>query len=166
MPESGVVNLNEREVGFEEQQLPAKVRKDPKEKFYGEFITHPECCAHVSGERQTFTVHDCPPSNPYFIQLPLHIAPVPPKTSEEAFYCVSCHRGHPDIPKDKEKLKPQYPSIAPAQYINDLHITGRIHAKARGKELVVVICNQDTNENYAFRVNFGTEAHCFWIPSE
>lgn len=35
MPESGVLCLNEREVGWEEKQLSVKVHKDPAEKFHG-----------------------------------------------------------------------------------------------------------------------------------
>ncbi|KAJ7444374.1 hypothetical protein B0H11DRAFT_2089641, partial [Mycena galericulata] len=41
-----------------------------------------------------------------------------------------------------------------APFVNSLSIKGRIHAKARGKELI-----------YLFRVNFGLEGHCFWMPS-
>lgn len=38
-------------------------------------------------------------------------------------------------------------SIPPANFVNDLDITGRISAKARGKELVIAICNSKTRKN-------------------
>ncbi|KAJ7754054.1 hypothetical protein B0H16DRAFT_1833154 [Mycena metata] len=53
-----------------------------------------------------------------------------------------------------------------AEFINNLQITGRIHAKARGKELVIAICNSLTHKNFIFRINFRLEAHCFWMPTE
>ncbi|KAJ7020491.1 hypothetical protein C8F04DRAFT_1196534 [Mycena alexandri] len=53
-----------------------------------------------------------------------------------------------------------------AEFVSSLKIHGRISAKARGKELVVAICNSNTGENFVFRIAFGLEAHCFWIPTE
>ncbi|KAJ7643647.1 hypothetical protein FB45DRAFT_1052564 [Roridomyces roridus] len=51
-------------------------------------------------------------------------------------------------------------------FINNLNITGRIRAKARGKELAVAICNAVSDHKYVLRVHFKTEAHLFWMPTE
>ncbi|KAJ7114397.1 hypothetical protein C8R44DRAFT_881241 [Mycena epipterygia] len=56
-------------------------------------------------------------------------------------------------------------SIPPANFVNDLEIKGRISAKARGKELVIAICNSNTRKNFVFRVGFDLEGHCFWMPT-
>ncbi|KAJ7603083.1 hypothetical protein FB45DRAFT_1124318 [Roridomyces roridus] len=51
-------------------------------------------------------------------------------------------------------------------FINNLNITGRIRAKARGKELAVAICNAVSDHKYVLRVHFKTEAHLFCMPTE
>ncbi|KAJ7478782.1 hypothetical protein B0H11DRAFT_2423767 [Mycena galericulata] len=45
---------------------------------------------------------------------------------------------------------------SPADFINELNITGRIFAKARGKELIVAIFNTRIGKN---------ASHCYWIPT-
>ncbi|KAJ7876358.1 hypothetical protein B0H14DRAFT_2568307 [Mycena olivaceomarginata] len=75
-----------------------------KAKYLGCFVTHPECCARVSGNRQTFTTHVTPPNDPNLEPL-LHLRPAaPPKkkgkgmkpaantaASQPRFYCPTCH---------------------------------------------------------------------------
>ncbi|KAJ7490481.1 hypothetical protein FB451DRAFT_1361348 [Mycena latifolia] len=148
----------------------------------GTFITHPECCARVDGARQTFTVHVSDPSNPDFIPLPVS-SPNPSKSKKKAkefppYYCKPCHA--PD-----SALWPYCSSHSmnavlscstsnasalsgvkhPAVFMNELSITGRIFPKARGKELIIAICNSQSRRNFVFRINFGPEAHCFWMPT-
>lgn len=76
-------------------------------------------------------------------------------------------------------------NIPTAEFVNTLKIAGRISAKARGKELVIAICNKHTGMNvsaigfnsynsalrgrpvqFVMRVTFGLEGHCFWIPTQ
>ncbi|KAJ7631609.1 hypothetical protein DFH06DRAFT_1337586 [Mycena polygramma] len=61
---------------------------------------------------------------------------------------------------------PPKPPASAADYVNSLKITGRIRAKARGKELVVAICNAEEGRNFVFRVGYYLEGHCFWMPTE
>ncbi|KAJ7145962.1 hypothetical protein C8R44DRAFT_863786 [Mycena epipterygia] len=56
-------------------------------------------------------------------------------------------------------------SIPPANFVNDLEIKGQSSAKACGKELVIAICNSNTQKNFVFRVGFGLQGHCFWMPT-
>ncbi|KAF7374061.1 hypothetical protein MSAN_00287000 [Mycena sanguinolenta] len=75
--------------------------------------------------------------------------------------------------------------IPTAEFVNTLKIAGRISAKARGKELVIAICNKHMGKNvstigfnscestlrgrpgkFVMRVTFGLEGHCFWIPTQ
>ncbi|KAF7371446.1 hypothetical protein MSAN_00781600 [Mycena sanguinolenta] len=57
-------------------------------------------------------------------------------------------------------------NIPTAEFVNTLKIAGRISAKARGKELVIAICNKHTGKNFVMHVTFGLEGHCFWIPTQ
>ncbi|KAJ7681335.1 hypothetical protein B0H17DRAFT_1333735 [Mycena rosella] len=134
MPEQGVLLLLEREAKWEEEQVPKDVSRDDDEAFYGHFVTHSECCAHVNGTRQTFTLHISSPSDPNFVPLP---RPAPPKKAPKKykefspFYCKCCH----------SKFASEHLTIPSAEFVNQLAITGRLSAKARGKELVIAICN-------------------------
>ncbi|KAJ7508241.1 hypothetical protein B0H11DRAFT_2271108 [Mycena galericulata] len=138
MPEKGVLRLNEREVGWEELQ-PSSIMGEMGEDddpLIGQFVTHP------------------PP--------PAKKGETPPPPS---YHCQSCN-GESDEEEDDEDdagstssiLTTNLPSKilnkSPADFINELNITGRIFAKARGKELI-----------FAFRLNFALEGHCYWIPT-
>ncbi|KAJ7868036.1 hypothetical protein B0H14DRAFT_3586664 [Mycena olivaceomarginata] len=108
MPEKGVIRLFLREIKWEEYELLKKKihrdHQDDDEYFSGRFVTHPECCAQVSGNRQTFTIHVTPPNDPNLEPL-LHPRPAaPPKktgkgmkpmantaASQPRFYCSTCH---------------------------------------------------------------------------
>ncbi|KAJ7677154.1 hypothetical protein B0H17DRAFT_1139801 [Mycena rosella] len=57
-------------------------------------------------------------------------------------------------------------TIPSAEFVNQLAITGHLSAKARGKELVIGICNSTAGNNFIFRIAFGLEAHCFWILTQ
>ncbi|KAJ7667310.1 hypothetical protein B0H17DRAFT_1184203 [Mycena rosella] len=159
MPEQGVLLLLEREAKWEEEQVPKDVSRDDDEAFYGHFVTHSECCAHVNGTRQTFTLHISSPSDPNFVPLP---RPAPPKKAPKKnkefspFYCKCCHSTSPD------EHNSEHLTIPSAEFVNQLAITGRLSAKARGKELVIAICNS-TEE---IIIAFGLEAHCFWILTQ
>ncbi|KAJ7035751.1 hypothetical protein C8F04DRAFT_1341690 [Mycena alexandri] len=94
-------------------------------------------------------------------------------------YCKSCYRAssvdNVDISSNQNSVT-EHENTSPAplvdknmpttEFVSSLKIHGRISAKARGKELVVAICNSNTGENIVFRIAFGLEAHCFWIPIE
>ncbi|KAJ7716845.1 hypothetical protein B0H16DRAFT_1800606 [Mycena metata] len=99
----------------------------------------------------------------------------------ESVYCKSCYAHSPEPGAKSASLDPpseshnhsttspivlEDPNMPAADFINSLNIHGRISAKARGKELVVAICNSITGGNFVFRVSFGLEGHCFWIPTE
>ncbi|KAJ6579335.1 hypothetical protein B0H10DRAFT_2198735 [Mycena sp. CBHHK59/15] len=205
MPEKGVVKLFEREILWEERQVPVSVDRADDNAFMGEFVANPDCCARVNGTRQTFTVHVSSSHDPRFVQLPC--LPPPPsgkkppakKSSKKGedkkdpppFYCPSCHGAHSEesttvsnnpIEKpeplnnfssksvesvaEKTVRAPDIGNIPTAEFVNTLNITGRISAKARGKELIIAICNRKTGKNFVFRLNFALEGHCFWIPTE
>ncbi|KAJ7159319.1 hypothetical protein C8R43DRAFT_1234061 [Mycena crocata] len=180
MPEKAIYKLFEREVGWEERQVSSKVNRDDDSAFFGNFVTHPECCARVTGHRQTFTVHISSPNDENFIDLPLLSPPTP--LPEDApprppHYCGACHRGYtteasggdfslPASVIPRESATPAAANDVPAKYVNKLKIRGRISALARGKELLVAICNPQTEKNFLFRVTFCLEGHCFWIPTE
>ncbi|KAJ6550601.1 hypothetical protein DFH09DRAFT_1168577 [Mycena vulgaris] len=169
MPETGVVKLNE---------LPMKISRDDDQVFYGRFITHPECCARLSGQQQTFSLHVCSPQDPNFLVLP---GVLPDSSTSKTgktkspYYCKACHSARND--KDVEEITPSISASSPetvsatatntpcAEYVNSLNIVGRLYAKARGKELLIAICNKSTAENFIFRIAFGLEAHCFWLPN-
>ncbi|KAJ7686309.1 hypothetical protein B0H17DRAFT_1181243 [Mycena rosella] len=159
MPEQGVLLLLEREAKWEEEQVPKDVSRDDDEAFYGHFVTHSECCAHVNGTRQTFTLHISSPSDPNFVPLP---RPAPPKKAPKKykefspFYCKCCDSTSPD------EHNSEHLTIPSAEFVNQLAITGRLSAKARRKELVIAICNS-TEE---IIIAFGLEAHCFWILTQ
>ncbi|KAJ6603378.1 hypothetical protein DFH09DRAFT_1124289 [Mycena vulgaris] len=164
MPEKGVVKLNEREVRWEERQVPKKISRDDDQVFYGRFITHPECCARLVSQRQTFSLQVCSPQDPNFLVLP-----------GSPYYCKACHSARND--EDVEEITPSISASSPetvsatatntpcAEYVNSLNIVGRLYAKARGKELLIAICNKSKAENFIFRIAFGLEAHCFWLPT-
>ncbi|KAJ6595067.1 hypothetical protein DFH09DRAFT_1136116 [Mycena vulgaris] len=178
MPEKGVVKLNEREVRWEERQVPKKISRDDDQAFYGRFITHPECCARLIGQRQTFSLHVCSPQDPNFLVLP---GVLPDSSTSKTgktkspYYCKACHSARND--EDVEEITPSISASSPetvsatatntpcAEYVNSLNIVGRLYAKARGKELLIAICNKSTAENFIFRIAFGLEAHCFWLPT-
>ncbi|KAJ6494609.1 hypothetical protein DFH09DRAFT_1206441 [Mycena vulgaris] len=178
MPEKGVVKLNEREVRWEERQVPKKISRDDDQAFYGRFITHPECCARLIGQRQTFSLHVCSPQDPNFLVLP---GVLPDSSTSKTgktkspYYCKACHSARND--EHVEEITPSISASSPetvsatatntpcAEYVNSLNIVGRLYAKARGKELLIAICNKSTAEDFIFRIAFGLEAHCFWLPT-
>ncbi|KAJ7110761.1 hypothetical protein C8R46DRAFT_1240461 [Mycena filopes] len=145
-----------------------------------DFVAHSSCCADVDGGRPTFTVHVSSPADPNFVPLPW---PSPPSASATTtqkktkgkktkpselppFYCKSCHSSFSanDISdSDSTDVSPASPA---ADFVNNLKIRGRLSAKARGKELVIAICNKNTGRNFVFRIGFALEAHCFWIPTD
>ncbi|KAJ7823153.1 hypothetical protein B0H14DRAFT_3730571 [Mycena olivaceomarginata] len=108
MPEKGVIRLFLREIKWDEYELLKKKihrdHQDDDEYFSGCFVTHPKCCAWVSGNRQTFTIHVTPPNDPNLEPL-LHPRPAaPPKKKgkgmkptantaalQPRFYCSTCH---------------------------------------------------------------------------
>ncbi|KAJ7176357.1 hypothetical protein C8R43DRAFT_1198025 [Mycena crocata] len=168
MPEKAIYKLFEREVGWEERQVSSKVNRDDDSAFFGNFVAHPECCARVTGHRQTFTVHISSPNDEDFIDLPLLSPPTllpedaPPRPPH---YCGACHRGYtteasggiyiyiyilPASVIPRESATPAAANNVPAKYVNKLKIRGRISALARGKELLVAICNPQTEKNAAF----------------
>ncbi|KAJ6617727.1 hypothetical protein B0H10DRAFT_2218270 [Mycena sp. CBHHK59/15] len=100
---------------------------------------------------------------------------MPPPPS---YHCQSCHGESGEEEDDQEVNEGSTSSIlptnlpskilnkSPADFINELNITGRIFAKAWGKELIVAIFNPRTGKNqFAFRLNFALEGHCFWMPT-
>ncbi|KAJ7106431.1 hypothetical protein C8R43DRAFT_1140555 [Mycena crocata] len=189
MPEKTIMKLNEREIGWEERHVPASVDRADDSAFIGEFISHPVCCARPNGARQTFTVHVSSPGDSKFLPL-RHLPPPPPSHLPFIAHPASAGSDDDDINLTEENV-PSEPlneispkssseieetenkqaatkateSLFTADFVNTLKITGIISAKARGKELVVAICNKSTGKNFAFRVNFALEAHCFWIPT-
>ncbi|KAJ6556765.1 hypothetical protein DFH09DRAFT_1164444 [Mycena vulgaris] len=153
MPEKGVVKLNEREVRWEERQVPKKISRDNDQAFYGRFITHPECCARLIGQRQTFSLHICSPQDPNFLVRP---GVLPDSSTSKTgktkspYYCKACHSARND--EDIEEITPSISASSPetvsatatntpcAEYVNSLNIL-------------------------IFRIAFGLEAHCFWLPT-
>ncbi|KAJ7837855.1 hypothetical protein B0H14DRAFT_3701606 [Mycena olivaceomarginata] len=115
-----------------------------------------------------------------------------PQPKKSAFYCAPCHSlGESNSHKENEQCQPsaitKYQStdidadakrprdkegetdplnIPTAEFVNTLKIARRISAKARGKELVIAICNEHTGMNFVMCVTFGLEGHCFWIPTQ
>ncbi|KAJ7607309.1 hypothetical protein FB45DRAFT_877753 [Roridomyces roridus] len=79
---------------------------------------------------------------------------------------LSRHGGQRDIYHRIPASRPWQPYGSTDNFINNLNITGRICAKARGKELAVAICNAVSDHKYVLRVHFKTEAHLFWMPTE
>ncbi|KAJ7801804.1 hypothetical protein B0H14DRAFT_3782432 [Mycena olivaceomarginata] len=181
MPEKGVLCLFEREIGWEEHRLGPRVNQNDDEVFsvcgldrlsvLGHFVTHPECCARITGARQTFTVHVSSPLDDRFISLPrLPPAPVVTKQTPISHYCSSCKRGYSDDdPASSTPYVSIYsavPSTPAAEFVNSLNINGCLTAKARGKELIIAICNATTGANILFRVGYYMEGHCFWMPTK
>ncbi|KAJ7845732.1 hypothetical protein B0H14DRAFT_2584555 [Mycena olivaceomarginata] len=171
MPEKGVLCLFEREIGWEEHRLGPRVDRNDDEVFFGHFVAHPECCARITGARQTFTVHVSSPLDDRFISLPrLPPAPVVTKQTPISHYCSSCKRGYSDDDPASSTLYASIysavPSTPAAEFVNSLNINGRVTAKARGKELIIAICNATTGANILFRVGYYMEGHCFWMPTK
>ncbi|KAJ7442824.1 hypothetical protein B0H11DRAFT_2291958 [Mycena galericulata] len=163
MPEKGVLRLNEREVGWEELQ-PSSIMGEMGEDddpLIGQFVTHPVRCANPKGSRPTFSLHVSSPLDKNFVQLPTS-QPPPAKKGETppppSYHCQSCN-GESDEEEDDEDDADSTSSIlttnlpskilnkSPADFINELNITGRIFAKARGKELIVAIFNPRIGKN-------------------
>ncbi|KAJ7847589.1 hypothetical protein B0H14DRAFT_2583480 [Mycena olivaceomarginata] len=181
MPEKGVILLNARKVGWEEHRMIASGADRNRDEL---FFAHPDCCARITGECQTFTIHASSPEDQHFVSLPW-LPPPPSKANEPpSHYCTSCQRGYDDNDPvafaDYASIYPTASDIPAADFVNSLDITGRISAKARGKELVIAICNSVTRTNvgirvlfrivirgfqFIFHVAFGMEAHCFWMPT-
>ncbi|KAJ6537257.1 hypothetical protein DFH09DRAFT_1178343 [Mycena vulgaris] len=153
MPEKGVVKLNEHEVRWEEHQVPKKISRDDDQAFYGRFITHPECCARLIGQRQTFSLHVCSPQDPNFLVLP---GVLPDSSTSKTgktkspYYYKACHSARND--EDVEEITPSISASSPetvsatatntpcAEYVNSFNI-------------------------FIFCIAFGLEAHCFWLPT-
>ncbi|KAJ7359970.1 hypothetical protein DFH08DRAFT_801726 [Mycena albidolilacea] len=182
MPEKGVIRLFEREVGWEERQLSSKVDKTNPANFYDVFFTQlpvaaaaePEyycnSCGSSTLEEEGEEDSQSPPdvdNNSEDISVRrtelkhlLHKLALPEEDEEDP-------QSPLDVDDELEDSLPdtQVPKFT-AKFVNTLRISGRIHAKARGKELIIAICNSDVGRNFLLRVNFGLEAHCFWIPTE
>ncbi|KAJ7754068.1 hypothetical protein B0H16DRAFT_1833192 [Mycena metata] len=135
MPEKGVVQLFEREIGWEERQVSTQVDRTIDSNFFGVSF-------------RTFL-------QPWLISHEVYMLPILSAVLVQMALVLPLPRGPP---LGQRKLR--------AEFINTLQITGRIHAKARGKELVIAICNSLTHKNFIFRINFRLEAHCFWMPTE
>ncbi|KAJ7439756.1 hypothetical protein FB451DRAFT_1377796, partial [Mycena latifolia] len=155
MPEKGVLHLFEREVAWEARYAPAS---NKKKTFFGAFATHPECCARVDGACQTFPVHVSDPSNPDLIPLPVsspNASKSKSKKKAKEFPPYCCKPYHtPD-----SALWPHCSSHS----VNAVSSCSTSNA-ARGKELIIAICNSQSRRNFVFHTNFGPEAHCFWMP--
>ncbi|KAJ3573001.1 hypothetical protein NP233_g2714 [Leucocoprinus birnbaumii] len=127
---------------------------------HGLLIIHQECCARTNGNRQSVSVHTCPENDP--IRNPL---PVPKNGKGQT--CLSCYiSDSPGANRDLEHLalsiKDSHSHLhgkLPSTIVNELKIKGRMYAISRGKEFVMII-----NE-YAIRICFGLEGHCFWVPT-
>lgn len=135
----------------------------------GHFVAHPKCCARITGARQTFTVHVSSPLDDRFISLPrLPPAPLVTKQTPISHYCSSCKRGYSDDDPVSSalyasvggyflcfglfrpfcwKIYSAVPLTPAAEFVNSLNITGCLTAKARGKELIIAICNATTGAN-------------------
>ncbi|KAJ7180197.1 hypothetical protein C8R43DRAFT_941880 [Mycena crocata] len=147
MPEKAILKLFEREVGWEEKQISSKVNRDDHSAF---FVT-----------KDLFTSLSC--HLPLLLLKELHqdhhiiavaaIVDIPPR------------QVLPSKSTATTLATPADANDVPAEYVNKLKIRGRISALARGKELLVAICNPETAKNFLFRVTFSLEAHCFWIPT-
>ncbi|KAJ7185883.1 hypothetical protein C8R46DRAFT_1289221 [Mycena filopes] len=171
MPEKGVICLYEREIRWEERQMSSKIDKTQETSFYGHFVTHPDCCARPNGTRQTFIPHPCGAGDLFF-------TPIPSAPLSESGHCPSCNSMVLDDGEEEDPVPTEHTDVGissktatsstkfNANAVNSLDISGRIYAKARGKELIVAICNSSTGRNFLLRVNFGLEAHCFWMPTE
>ncbi|KAJ7181277.1 hypothetical protein C8R46DRAFT_1187422 [Mycena filopes] len=160
MPEKGVLCMNEREVRWEERKLTRAERlQDPD--MFGKFIAHPTCCADAI-ERHTFSLHVSSPADLEFVPL----RPAPPDAAG-TYTCPACDRTYPAESTGGEPGLDFSTNATTSneEYVNNLHIEGRISAKARGKELLLGISNPKTNRNFLIRVGFALEGHCFWIPT-
>ena len=58
----------------------------------GKFIVHRECCARLDGNRQTFTIHICSPSDPTFIPLPMPFIKDQGPAKKEIHVCSACNK--------------------------------------------------------------------------
>ncbi|KAJ7703483.1 hypothetical protein B0H14DRAFT_3029517, partial [Mycena olivaceomarginata] len=172
MPEKGVLCLFEHEIRWEEHRLGPRVNQNDDDAFFRwHFVSHPECCARVTGARQMFTVHVSSPLDNHFIPPP-RLPPAPPvrKHTPISHHCCSCKHGYSDDdPASSAPYASIYsavPSTPAAEFVNSLNITGHLTAKARGKELIIAICNAKTGTNILFRVGYYMEGHCFWMPTK
>ncbi|KAJ7699174.1 hypothetical protein B0H16DRAFT_1484235 [Mycena metata] len=143
MPEKGVVALFRHKVNWTKlkRQISSKVDLASPGASY----------AHVS------------PSDPSFTQLPIMAG-----HSSSGYYCNSCYSASDE---DKEDPKPSVEddnnfTLEDSVLANTLSISGHIYAKNCGEELAIVICNPITYRNFVMPINFGTEAHVFWMPTE
>ncbi|KAJ7802816.1 hypothetical protein B0H14DRAFT_3488051 [Mycena olivaceomarginata] len=55
----------------------------------------------------------------------------------------------------------EYLDVPAAEYINSLHIQGRLFSNSRGKGLVIVTANDVPDQSFVFKVAFGLEVHSF-----
>ncbi|KAJ7140364.1 hypothetical protein C8R46DRAFT_1320212 [Mycena filopes] len=176
----GVLCLNEREVGFEERKLKKIERRQDPDMFGvprlhiltvdatqtapGTFITHPFCCVNTI-DQPTVSLHVSSPADPEFIALP-RLAP--PKQGAE-YTCAACERSYSqeDFVGQVTHSSVYSPAAGTStnEFVNTLHIEGRISAKARGEELLLGITNPTTGRNSLIRVYFALEGHCFWMPT-
>ncbi|KAJ7710693.1 hypothetical protein B0H17DRAFT_1123812 [Mycena rosella] len=96
MPEGGILKLYQREIQWEERQVPASVDRDDDEAFIGRFVTHSACCARINGTRQTFSTHLASPVDEHFEPLPRFGPPPPPPKKKmnvkprSPFFCKAC----------------------------------------------------------------------------
>ncbi|KAJ7017454.1 hypothetical protein C8F04DRAFT_1156071, partial [Mycena alexandri] len=157
---------------------PSDIDKNDDTNFIGHFVAHTQCCARPGGTRQTFTPHTCGSTNTLF--TPLSIA----AALDSGDYCKSCE--DPYTEEEDEDDPESTNSIDLDNFLDDTPPTSSATKLAtacqvieeedenddlaaphsRGKELVVAICNKTTRKNFILRINFGLEAHCFWMPTE
>ncbi|KAJ7444404.1 hypothetical protein B0H11DRAFT_1931144 [Mycena galericulata] len=144
MPEKGVLKLFEREIGWEERHVPSEVDRTDDEAFF----------------------------DPNFTQLRAIPKPPQPKTFKK-----KRSKSHAkDTPANLDNQldlsgEPEHPEntlggphVHAAPFVNSLSIKGRIHAKARGKELIVAICNSTTSKNPP--IHRGEKSYTFLVPDE
>lgn len=126
---------------------------------------HSECCAQVNGTRQTCSLHVSGPDNPLFVPLPRLTSDKKMNSGVATLSCKPCHGDNPPLTSPTEvrpllifsiialkNIQSTAVDVAmsdqhPADYINSLNITGRLTPKARGKELVLAICNKSNQRN-------------------
>ncbi|KAF9061082.1 hypothetical protein BDP27DRAFT_1338720 [Rhodocollybia butyracea] len=152
---------------------------DPIE--HGVFIFHEDGCALATGARPTARLHPLPYHDHDFLPLP----DAQKQSTAKDGSCTSCtsptaHHFFSQLPlslmlafqdllivpheAEAQKILEDYKSAGlngkrATKIINALSPTGRMHCAYRGKEIIVGI------GQYLIRICFGTEAHCFWLPT-
>ncbi|KAF8157785.1 hypothetical protein BJ912DRAFT_1070069 [Pholiota molesta] len=196
MPENGLMIFNDREIQKKANERGSSKLEPDHPSEFAKVISHPECCARITGNRQTFIFVDPLPGDPYFHPMPKARRCTTKSKSKhthsknESLMAEDYSSDIDDQDKEKsetstdrassveatttlsstslvqfyEQIITEYTALGlngkpSASIINMLDISGRIYCTYCGKELAIGI------GEYIFRVNFGTEAHCFWIPT-